>query len=130
MIKFGGAWDSRRGAVTLGMISNVIGSTAAAGAAIAAWLTTAGQADHTQWALILAGIGGVFVTKGTVILAIAESRPFVPAEGIPELKQSISALDGRTSARHRTVMERLDQLEAEVAYLRSRNHPMVATRPS
>ncbi|MBN9334029.1 hypothetical protein [Devosia sp.] len=130
MIKFSGAWDGRRRAITLGMISNVVGATAAAGAAIAAWLTTVGEADHTQWALILAGIGGVFVAKGTVILAIAESRPFVPAEGIPELTQSILALDGRISARHKAAMERLDQLEAEVAYLRSRNHPMAATRPS
>lgn len=121
MAESSGVWDGRRRAVTLGMISNVIGAVAAAGAAIAAWLSTTGQGDFTQWALILAGIGGVFVAKGTVILAIAESRPYMPQEGSAELRQSISAFEGRLSSRHKAMAERLEQLEAEVADLRVRS---------
>lgn len=115
-----GAWGGRRGAFTLGMISNVIGAVAAAGAAICAWLSTMGHSDFTQWALILAGIGGVFVAKGTVILAIAESRPYVPQEGSPELKQTIAAVENRLSARQRAMASRLEQLEADLAQMRVR----------
>lgn len=118
MAQRGGSWDGRRRAVTLGMISNVIGALAAAGAAIAAWITTMGQSDLTQWALILAGIGGVFVAKGTVILAIAESRPYAPQDGMPELLQRVTALENRLSARSSGVADRLEQIEAQVADLR------------
>ncbi|WP_152565773.1 hypothetical protein [Devosia riboflavina] len=114
------AWDSRRTVVALGMVSNVIGALAAAGAAIAAWLTTMNHSDLTQWALILAGIGGVFVAKGSVILAIAESRPYAPQDGVPELERRLSALENRLSARNSGVVERIEQLEAEIARLRVR----------
>lgn len=114
------AWDGRRRAVTLGMISNVIGALSAAGAAIAAWLTTTGQTDLTQWALILAGIGGVFVAKGTVILAIAESRPYTQQDEVSELQRRINGLENRLSARNTGLAERLDRLEASIADLHVR----------
>jgi len=120
MAQLRGVWDGRRRAVTLGMISNVIGAVAAAGAAIAAWFTTMGQSDFTQWALILAGIGGVFVAKGTVILAIAESRPYAPQDGVAELQQRLTALENRLSARSSGLVERFERLEDEVANLRVR----------
>lgn len=120
MTQLRGAWDGRRRAVTLGMISNVIGALAAAGAAIAAWLTTMGQTDLTQWALILAGIGGVFVAKGTVILAIAESRPYALPDGVAELQQRLTTLENRLSARNSGLVERFERLEDEVANLRVR----------
>ncbi|MCR6633558.1 hypothetical protein [Devosia sp.] len=116
-----GGWDGRRRALALGMISNVIGALAAAGAAIAAWLTTTGQSDLTQWALILAGIGGVFVAKGTVILAIAESRPYTPQDGVLELQQRLTALENRLSARSSGLVGRLEQIEADLADLRPRS---------
>jgi len=108
-----GLWDGRRRAVTLGMISNIIGATAAAGAAITAWLSTLWQMDLTQWTLVLAGIGGVFVVKGTIILGIAESRPYVPAD--IDVQQSLRAFENRFNSRQKALVERLDKLESEVA---------------
>ena len=125
-----GVWDVRRKAVTLGMVSNVIGASAAAGAAIAAWLSTMGQADFTQWALILAGIGGVFVAKGTVILAIAESRPYAPNDSVSDLKRSIEAFENRATARNKAMAERLEQLEAEVKYLSTHTQRTGTKQPS
>lgn len=120
MVQSRSSWDGRRKALTLGMISNVIGALAAAGAAIAAWFTTMGQSDLTQWALILAGIGGVFVAKGTIILAIAESRPYAPLDEVAELQQRLTALENRLSARNSGLVERFERLEDEVTNLRVR----------
>ena len=117
MVQWFGAWDGRRRAISLGIFSNVVGALAAAGAALAAWLTTASDADFTQWALILAGIGGVFVAKGTIILALAESRPASVPNDNPELL--LSGLESRLSARHKALVERVAQLETELAQLRT-----------
>lgn len=117
MAQWFGAWDGRRGAITLGIFSNVVGALAAAGAAVAAWLTTAWQIDYTQWALILAGIGGVFVAKGTIILALAENRPTAPAADNAE--QLLNSLENRLSARHKALVDRVSQLEAELQHLRA-----------
>lgn len=117
MANWFGAWDGRRRAITLGIFSNVVGALAAAGAAIAAWLTTAWDIDYTQWALILAGIGGVFVAKGTIILALAESRPTSTAVDTSE--QRIASLENRLAARHKALVERVSQLEAELQHLRA-----------
>lgn len=113
--------SGRRKAFALGMISNIIGAAAALGAAITTWLVTEGQAELTQWALVLAGIGAVFVAKGTVILAIAESRPYSMRDGVPELQKRVAALESRLSSRNAGVSERLEKLEANVADLHVRN---------
>ncbi|WP_156352174.1 MULTISPECIES: hypothetical protein [unclassified Devosia] len=113
-----GLWDGRRRAVTLGMISNIIGAAAAAGAAVTAWLSTHWQTDLTQWTLVLAGIGGVFVVKGTIILGIAESRPYMPRETDADMQHSLRAFEGRLNSRQKAMVERLDKLEAEVSNIR------------
>jgi len=115
-----GLWDGRRRAVTLGMISNIIGAAAAAGAAITAWLSTHWQTDLTQWTLVLAGIGGVFVVKGTIILGIAESRPYVPSQSDADVQQSLRAFEGRLNSRQKALVERLEKLESDVANMRVR----------
>ena len=120
MVQKSGLWEGRRRAVTLGIISNVIGATAASGAAITAWLSTLWQNDLTQWTLVLAGIGGVFVVKGTIILVIAESRPYVSPLSDADIQQSLRALEGRLATRQKALVERLDKLEADVADIRVR----------
>lgn len=120
MAQWFGAWDGRRKAITLGLFSNVVGALAAGGAAVTAWLSTMWSADLTMWALILAGVGTVFVAKGTIILAFAESRRSSPLENEHDLERGLTSLDNRLSARQKVLVERLSKLEDEVAYLRTR----------
>ena len=115
-----GAWDGRRKAITLGMISNIIGALAAAGAAVTAWISTMWATDLTMWALILAGVGTVFVAKGTLILALAESYRADPLEEKHDLQQSLVSLENRLSGRHKALVERITKLEDELTYLRKR----------
>ncbi|KKB80987.1 hypothetical protein VW35_02100 [Devosia soli] len=117
MVQRLGAWDGRRRAISLGIFSNAVGALAAAGAAIAAWLTTSSGADLTQWALILAGVGGVFVAKGTIILALAERRPTQSSHD--DAAHQLNTLENRMTARHKALVDRVNQLEAELAQLRA-----------